>query len=198
MKKSTGPTSPQGKAQSSQNSTAHGMRSIVVRLLAGESQDEMDAMRAMWESQYGRYTEGNPAMALLLFTLGDADWMQRRTTRFVCEVMTRLLEAEAGGEDEERIAKLEKKLTLWTRYKTSAENSFQRALRAVEHFLARRRRESIQQQRLVVKAREVADKIGSKRLKEGRFERVDAIEAKPEGPVKEQPDSGGGGHEQRV
>jgi hypothetical protein len=187
--KSGGPKSPEGKERSSQNSTAHGMRSNVVRLIAGESQDEMDAMRAMWNAQYGQYVEGNPAMALLLWTLGDADWMQRRTTRFVSEVMARLLEAEAGGEEEERVAKLEKKLTLWTRYKTSAENSFQRALRAVEHFLARRRRESIQQQKVVMKLHEMADKIGSKRLKEGRFE---PIETRVNG-VEERPDTGGGG-----
>ncbi|MDQ2842166.1 MAG: hypothetical protein M3Y72_14225 [Acidobacteriota bacterium] len=191
--RSTGPTSPAGKQSSSQNSTSHGMRSNVVRLLPGESSEEMDAMRAMWESQYGRYVEGNAGMALLLCTLGDADWVQRRCTRLFSEVMAQLVEAEAGDADEERLAKLEKKLTLWTRYKTSAENSFQRALRAVEQFLARRRRESMQQQKIVVKVRETADKIASKMLKEGRFEPVHAIEAKPDAPVEKQPDAGGGG-----
>ncbi|MDQ2773666.1 MAG: hypothetical protein M3Y57_01880 [Acidobacteriota bacterium] len=189
--KSTGPTSSNGKEQSSHNSTTHGMRSNVVRLLPGEKQEEKDAARGMWHSQYGKYIEANEGMISLLNSLVDSDWMRKRATRLNAEALVKLVEAEANGEDEEAVAKLEKKLLLWSRYKTSAENSFQKDLRAVEQFLARRRRESMQQQKIVISVIEKADNIASKKLKEGRFE--------PVGPLEGTPDAlDGGGIEKRA
>ncbi len=155
------------------------MRSNVVKLLPGESQEEKDAMRAMWHSQYGKYVEGNDGMISLLNSLVDADWMQKRAMRLNAEVLVKLVEAEANGAAEEVVAKLEKKLVLWTRYKTSSENSFQRDLRAIEQFLARRRRESMQQQKIVVTVHEKGDKICSQQLKDGRIPPVEAVEEKP-------------------
>jgi hypothetical protein len=115
--------------------------------------------------------------------------MQKRAMRFNSKVMADLVEAELGGEDEEKIGKLEKKLVLWTRYKTTAENSFQRALRAVEQFLARRRRESMQQQKIVLQINNLAENIVSKRFREGRLVTPDTGTDTPVKP----PDAGGGG-----
>src|SRR5664279_3136839 len=144
--KSTGPKSAAGKGHSSQNATTHGLRSNVVRMLAGEKQEDYDALKAMWQAQYGHYVEDNPALVSLLNSLIDNDWMQQRCMRVVSERMARLLEAEAGDASDEVVEKLERGLASMMRYKASFENSFARALRAIEQFRATRRRESLRQQ----------------------------------------------------
>ena len=160
--KSTGPKSAAGKGESSQNATTHGLRSNVVRMLPGEKQEDYDALGAMWQAQYGPYVEDNPALVSLLNSLIDNDWMQQRCMRVVSESMARLFEAEAGGTSDEAVEKCERGLASMMRYKTSFENSFARALRAIEQFRATRRRESLRQQALLLGAVRAGAEVGGK------------------------------------
>ena len=108
-------------------------------LLPGESQEAYDALLETWQKQYN-LTE--PAVPELVKTLVDLDWMQRRCRRNICKLEAQLLEAEDANDDA-RIDRIERRLTNAYRYKTAAENSFQRALRALEKFRSTRKRDEL-------------------------------------------------------
>jgi hypothetical protein len=152
--KATGPLTPQGKAISSQNSRTHGMRSAVFQLLPGESPAEYAEHCLMWQKQYEQYEEDglDPALPALVETLAQNDWLQMRGMRNVSKAELRLAQAEAEGAPLEVIRECHQYLLLMLRYKTAAENSFQKALRAVEQFQGRRKREELQQKNLIVRS----------------------------------------------
>ncbi len=139
-----GPNTPEGKERSSQNSTDHGMCQERFLLLPGESQEHYDALQATWSKQYDL---NQPAVPELVKTLVERDWMQQRCTRNICKLEIQLAEAEALGDDD-RIDRIERRLNNAYRYKTAAENSFQRALRALEKFRALREQEQLAKDRL--------------------------------------------------
>ncbi len=158
-----GPNSPEGKSISSQNATNHGMCQERFFLLPGESQEKFDALRETWRKQYHL---NEPAVPELVETLVERDWMQQRCTRNICKLEMQLAEAEAA-ENDDRIDRIERRLNNAYRYKTAAENSFQRALRALEQFRAVRKREELTKHRLAVRERQVAFNIAYGYAKRG-------------------------------
>ncbi len=160
---SGGPQTDAGKQISSQNSLAHGMCQQRFFLLPGESQDEYDALLETWRQQYDA---NDPAVPELVKTLAELDWMQQRCRGRICHLEMQLLEAEAQN-DLKIIEFLDRRLLNACRYKTAAENSFQRALRALEKFRAIRKREEFTTYRLEVKEKQLAYDIGYKRAKLG-------------------------------
>ncbi len=158
-----GPQSDAGKTRCSQNSTDHGMCQERFFLLPGESQEKYDALRNTWRKQYDC---NKPAVPELVETLVERDWMQQRCTRNICRLEIKLAAAEAADEDV-AIEKLERRLNNAYRYKTAAENSFQRALRALEKFRAVRKRDEFTATRIDVRRTHIAYEIAYKRAKIG-------------------------------
>ena len=106
------------------------MRQQRFLLLPDESPEDFAALRKMWRTQYD-FDE--PAAHSLVETLVERDWLQQRCTRRICDLEIRIADAESMNH-EMRIERLEVRLQNAYRYKTAAENSFQRALRIVEQF----------------------------------------------------------------
>ena len=111
-KRGGGPKTPQGKSNSSRNSTTHGCRAKTVVILADEQQEDYDQMARNWKEEFGPETYMETRLVGILI---DNDWFLRRAMR-------RLHEAEAG----------DGKIELMQRYKTSAERSFYRSLNALQ------------------------------------------------------------------
>ena len=153
--RSGGPKTDAGKQRSSQNSTNHGMCQERFFLLPGESQEQYDALHETWSKQYDL---NEPAVPELVKTLVDLDWMQQRCRANICKLEMQLLEAEANNDDA-RIDRIERRLTNAYRYKTAAENSFQRALRALEKFRAVRKREELNEARHQLRVEHTSHKI---------------------------------------
>jgi hypothetical protein len=84
----TGPTSPEGKEQSSQNSTTHGCRSMKHRILPGESEEEYNQLHARW---FGEYRPKNDLDATMLERVVQAEWRMVR-----CEQQFAETEAHIG------------------------------------------------------------------------------------------------------
>ena len=125
--KSPGPKTPAGKRKSSKNSTTHGCLSSE-KILPGESQDEYDAL---WQEWLDKYEPADNLDLDLLRQLVDCAWRLRRSERTLTQVEAALLAqnldaSQWTGEDVKR-------LQLMQRYRTTAENSFHRALRLVQH-----------------------------------------------------------------
>lgn len=110
-KRGGGPTSVEGKKNSSRNSTKHGCRAKT-RILADERQEDYDEIAYGWKQEYEPegYMEER-----LVEVLTENDWMLRR-------VMRRLEETAFGTHD----------FDLMLRYKVTAERSFYRSLNAVQ------------------------------------------------------------------
>jgi hypothetical protein len=161
--RSGGPNTPEGKARSSQNSTDHGMCQERFFLLPGESQEQYDDLLKTWQKQYD---VAEPAVPALVKTLTELDWMQQRCRYNICKLEMQLAEAEAANDDDS-IDRLERRLNNAYRYKTAAENSFQRALRALEKFRTVRQREEVTKQRLEIRQKHVAYKIAYGFAKQG-------------------------------
>ena len=132
-----GPHSPEGKFNSSQNSTDHGMCQVRFMLLPGESPQAFDRLRATYLKQYEM---SDPCVPELVEILTERDWLQQRCVVRICKLEAQLAEAEDANNDE-LIDRIEKRLAAAQRYKTAAENSFKRALQALERFRHTRIRE---------------------------------------------------------
>src|SRR5450755_4993725 len=133
--KNTGPHTPTGKAHSSQNSTKHSLRANPRKLLPGETQQEVDTIRAGWEAEFD---SDSPAIESLLTPLIEADRMSRLATTALFDAEIALCEAAIS---EERLAILHKQYQLILRYKTTHERAFRNALQTIERFVGRRARE---------------------------------------------------------
>ena len=132
-------------------------------LLPGESPEAYQALLQTWRQQYDL---NEPAVPALVETLAERDWMQQRCTRHICRLEIKLAEAEAA-DDDAAIDKIERRLANAYRYKTAAENSFQRALRALEKFRAVRKREEFTKARLDLRQEQIAYTIALTRIKLG-------------------------------
>ena len=117
-KRGGGPSSPDGKANSSKNALKHGGRAALTLLAPGETQEEFDALAAIWR---GHFRPDNDSSRLLVERLIRNEWMLARAER-------NLLNAEASaagcGDDplewpEETVHRLH----LMQRYKTAAERA---------------------------------------------------------------------------
>ena len=148
MKKGTGPTSTAGKRISSRNSTKHGCRSRE-RILPGESAEEYDALWREWLSEY---TPESDFDLSLIDAVVNCAWRLRRADKALQDVERAMLsnhaqgptkvlkqtnsashggtcdEASDGSKWSDEHAK---RLQLMQRYRTTAENSFNKAWRAV-------------------------------------------------------------------
>ena len=144
-KKKRGPHTPDGKVNSSQNSTEHGLRSEHFRILPGESREEFETLRKSWLDRYQAHEYADSAIVLMVEKLAQNDWLVRRGMQAVCNAQQRFAEAELANESEEVLEKLERRLLLMLRYKTSLENSFSRTLREIEMMLARAKQEELQE-----------------------------------------------------
>jgi hypothetical protein len=119
----TGPKTPEGKANSSQNARKHGLRSRKL-LIGDERQEDFDGLVAGWRAEYEPEGQAGESLSERVI-LGD--WFLRRAEDAVMELETELRETPAL----ERTADQEAKLQLYLRYKTTAERSFYRAFYAL-------------------------------------------------------------------
>ncbi len=133
---STGPTSAEGKQNSSGNAVTHGMCSKG-RILSDETPEEYEAERQRWERQY-RGTEY--ILQQLREELVDDAWLLRRAKR-------RIFTAEQTFAEDPSESN-HKHLQLMQRYRTTAKRDFDRSWQSVERYYALRRREWMQEQDL--------------------------------------------------
>ncbi len=137
----TGPNTSAGKANSSKNSTKHGLCGNPDKLFPNETPEQYNAVRDTW---FAEYESENPGAVMLLEQLINCDRQVRFSTNAVRNMEIALYEAENAAErNETRIEALQKDLTLKLRYKTQHERSFQRAFRNIEQFGQRRVREEL-------------------------------------------------------
>lgn len=116
-KHSTGAKSPEGKAIVAQNSVTHGLTGKF-RVLAAESQSEFDELRAGLLSSHA---PADPSETELVTSMAESLWLARRANR----LQDRCIEAiESGDTDAAKTARLD--LTLYLRYQTTHERSYQR------------------------------------------------------------------------
>jgi hypothetical protein len=119
----TGPTSPEGKANSSENSTTHGCCSSKL-LVKGEKQEDLDALRNWWMREVKP-----PCFSIILMVeeVVRANWLLERNRRNEALIQQQLADKDPREWDKADHDRLQ----LFTRYVKAAENSFHRAVRAV-------------------------------------------------------------------
>ncbi len=128
---STGPRSSSGRETSSRNAASHGLSCEKFFLLPDEKQEDFDALAETLAEEYKDVA--SPGLAPLLKNLVEALWLQNRAYRKICQTESAIFFLEQNREFEE-LDKTFKRLLLMQRYKTSYENSYQRAFRAIESF----------------------------------------------------------------
>ncbi len=144
----TGPKTSTGKANSSKNSTKHGLCGNPSKLFPNETQEQYNAVRDRW---FAEYDSDSPGTAMLVEQLINFDRQVRFSTNSVIETEIALYQAENAAErDEALLDSLHKDLKNKLRYQTQHERSFQRALRNIEQFGQRRVREELARRRLDV------------------------------------------------
>ncbi len=197
-KRGGGPNTPKGKANSSQNSTKHGVRAKTVVILAEESEEEYEKVVRGWNE---RWEPTDYEQEKLVETLIQNDWMHRRAQRWLEATEARIV-AEAGLDPVDWTAEQRHKMELMQRYKTTAERAFYRAwsaLQSSEKYIMQQKKEN-QALRLRIAKLELeqhaqklkAEKAGPKAKSEARKKRQKTtvldqwveIEVSPEGKTK--------------
>jgi len=126
--RSTGPRSLEGKANSSMNRLVHGCRSQKL-VLRHEDPAEFEATMRGWFEHYAPQDE---VAVALVEELAKAHWFLKRAQKRLAEVEWELpMNAYHWTDTHQRL------LGNFTRYKVSAERSFQRYLRDLEAHLRR-------------------------------------------------------------
>jgi hypothetical protein len=126
LNRSTGPSSPEGKARSSMNRLTHGCRSEKT-VLPDEDPAEFESNMEGWIEQY---LPDEGIGALLVQETGLAHWFLKRARRRLEEV-----EWELPSNPNSWTEPNEKRFEKFTRYKTTAERAFSRNFRELEaHF----------------------------------------------------------------
>ncbi len=131
---SSGPRSSRGKENSSRNAATHGLSCKKFFLIPSEKEEDFLAHAQRWFDAYK--DQASPALELLLQDLAEAHWLYKRASLRIFESESAFAMAETnrdGSADE-----VFKRLRNMQRYKTSYENSFHKALRAVEAFCKNR------------------------------------------------------------
>lgn len=124
----TGPTTPDGKARSSENAITHGCRSAKL-ILRHEDPAEFEALRDAWFRHYQPETE--IASALVEETV-RAHWFLKRAQKHLEDIEWELpANAYHWTEEHERLFRN------FTRYKTSYERTFFRFFKELEAHLKR-------------------------------------------------------------
>jgi hypothetical protein len=146
---STGPTTPEGKATSSQNATRHGLCSNRL-ILPDEDPHEWNYLKEGWLYDYDPQS---PTTLGLVLQAAEAQWLLLRARR-------RYNENEQKLYIEQRDPILwneqqQKQFDRFTRYRTTAERAFQRALRAVEDLRRQRSLEAARFRTAELRAQEI-------------------------------------------
>jgi hypothetical protein len=136
--RSTGPTSPEGKARSSLNRLTHGCRSEQI-IINGEDPAEFEFVMNHW---FNAYEPQDPVAQSLLEEVGKAQWMLKRNEKWLHQIQRRLPVDAWTWTDEHH-----KLLANATRYKTTAERSFYRAFNNLEAYYKRQADKAAQAQK---------------------------------------------------
>ena len=121
--RSTGPTSPEGKARSSMNRLTHGCRSEKT-VLPHEDRAEYEFTAQTW---LNAYNPQDPIAQNLVEETIKAHWFFKRNQTYLDQIASRLpMDAWLWTDEHQRL------YTNFTRYKTTAERSFYRAFNALE------------------------------------------------------------------
>ena len=137
-----GPKTGPGKRRSRGNARKHGCRSKE-KFLPGERRADYEALWAEWLAHYEPETDVEVAQ---LERLVDAQWHFRRTERAYLSVERAL--RKQWPDAAEWSGPLLAQLALMQRYRTTAENSFDKALRALEFMRERQRASRREQERM--------------------------------------------------
>ena len=139
----TGPTSPNGKARSSENAITHGCRSEKL-ILRHEDPAKFEALRDAWFRHY--QPESEIAIALVEETV-RAHWFLKRAQKHLEDIEWELpVNAYHWTEEHERLFRN------FTRYKNSYERSFFRFFKELEAHLNRNTPAAEMKQRALVMA----------------------------------------------
>jgi hypothetical protein len=122
----TGPTSPAGRAASSQNARKHGACSATL-ILPGESENDWLSLLSRWQAVY-RADPDSLAYDFVVKT-AQAEWFRIRVQLQYDDFVVSVSDTPACWASDQI-----KKHDLMLRYKTTAERSFQREFRLLEQF----------------------------------------------------------------
>jgi hypothetical protein len=139
--RSSGPKSPNGKANSSRNSLKHGCCSNIL-ILPGETEEDLNDLKQAWLDDY---EPSHHVSRTLVLEVALAHWFLIRARR-------RYSEAEHSVYDEQEdpmqwTEEQHQKIERFTRYRTTAERAFTRALNNLEALRKHRVRERVLAQR---------------------------------------------------
>jgi hypothetical protein len=123
-RKRGGPTTVKGKNNSSQNAHKHGCRAKR-KILKGESRRDYNKLWRLWEGEYPPQTEADQELLELLV---DCAWRLKRTEEALVEMESMVKFAD--GADSRQALTLQ--VGLRQRYRTTAENSFYKAMRVLD------------------------------------------------------------------
>jgi hypothetical protein len=113
----------EGKATSARNATRHGLTSKEV-VLANESQSEFDELLRDYIRQY---VPSTPERRFLVLQLAESDWRLRRARRLETKFFNQHSEDEILNDKDVAAA-----LTRLTRYESSIERAYYKALKEVK------------------------------------------------------------------
>jgi hypothetical protein len=133
---STGPKSPEGKAASSQNATKHGCCSNKL-ILPDEDQQEWNDLKQGWMDDYNPHTH---AACALVYDAAVAHWLLLRARRRYYEAEWFIYSEQ--GDPIRWTDSQHQTIERFTRYRTTAERSFTRALNNVERLRKTRLQEA--------------------------------------------------------
>ena len=156
--RSTGPTSPDGKARSSMNRLTHGCRSDKT-VLPFEDPAEWDFTLQSWMKSYNpqAHSPQDPTAATLVFEAARAQWIFQRNQQRLDETESGLPPDAIQWTDDHI-----KRYNNFLRYKTTAERSFYRAFNNLEAHYKRQADKAVAAE----KARAQMAKIQMRWLKE--------------------------------
>lgn len=126
VNRSTGPTSPAGKAQSSQNALKHGSCSTRL-ILPGESREQFHALLEKWLAEYQPASTFHESLVL---DAAEAEWLKKRNEKNFDDIQFAL----AAVPPLDWSPQQHHQYGLFYRYSVTAERAFHRALRGLEHY----------------------------------------------------------------
>jgi len=167
--KSTGPTSPEGKATSSMNRLSHGCRSRVL-ILPCESEDDFNHIHDGW---YDEFQPESFYETELVNILIENHWFLRRAVRCLNQAEAAADHARTTGEFTEGH---EHQVTLKLRYKTTAERAFYKSL----DFLRQLRKDLMQIQKENRRLNDDNDRLRAELERRGPAQPVNALPNQPQ------------------
>ncbi len=191
---STGPTTPRGKERSSRNAVTHGLCSNIL-ILPDESEEEFNDLKQGWLDDYHPHTQLSRG---LVSKAAVAEWYLLRAMRRYNQTEQAICAETYDPMEwtEEHHRKIER----FTRYRTTQERSFSRALGNLEQLRKSRQRESkaferqaeriaeleLKAQKQQERMRLEAAKLEAQAARETRRAEEKAVKAKAKPPEPEQ------------